>query len=169
MDIEVLTRIFRAHQSKGCFMPRDEWEENVRSAYAELLRIAQTEPYSRITVTYSELGRRIGLFPVSAWFHLKIAWILYACATYAEAQGLPLITALVVNSETGQPGMGFWALEGVPAHLRKEARIEDTAPLQISGERDAFWVGELRRIDMWGKGGSPRQDACSSSVPPNPH
>jgi hypothetical protein len=62
-----------------------------------------------------------------------------------------MITALVVNSETGQPGKGFWGLEGIPVQLRKVTKAEDITPFKISGERDAFWVDELRKIDMWGK------------------
>jgi hypothetical protein len=151
MDTNTLRQIFSDHTNKGCFMPWNEWAKTVKRAYAELIDIAQRMPYDRITVTYSELGQRIGLFPLSDWFHLKIAWTLGACATYASVQGLPMITALVVNSETGQPGKGFWGLEGIPVHLRKTTRIEDITPFNISGERDAFWIEELRRIDIWGK------------------
>jgi hypothetical protein len=152
MDTNILKRIYAEHRSKGCFIVSwNEWEDLVRKAYAELINIAQKVPYAQITVTYSELGRRIGLFPLSDNFHLKIAWILYACATYAFEHGLPMITALVVNSETGQPGKGFWGLEGIPAQLRKVTKIEDITPFNISGERDTFWVEELKRIDMWGK------------------
>ena len=151
MDNQLLEAIYTKHASEGCFMPWDEWEEKVRKAYAELIRIAKVVPYNRITVTYSELGQRIGLFPLSDWFHLKIAWILYACATYAYKQGSPMITALVVNSETGQPGKGFWGIEGIPVHLKKVTKIDDITPFKISGERDKFWVEELKRIDRWGK------------------
>lgn len=153
MDTNILKRIFAKHQSQGCFIVSwNEWEDKVRKAYAELINIAQKAPYDQITITYSALGQRIGLFPKSENFHLKIAWILYACATYAFEHGLPMITALVVNLETGQPGKGFWGLEGIPVRLRKVTNIEeDTTPFQISGERDTFWVEELRKIDMWGK------------------
>jgi hypothetical protein len=154
MDTTILKRIFAKHRSQGCvIVDWDEWQEKVEKAYAELIRIARTAPYDRITVTYSELGQRIGLPPphLSDWFHLKIAWILYACATYAFEHGLPMITALVVNSETRQPGKGFWGLEGIPVQLRKVTKIEDITPFEISGERDTFWVEELRKIDMWGK------------------
>jgi len=151
LEIQKLERIYTRHTSKGCFMPWDEWEQKIRSACCELLRIAQQVPYDQITITYAELGRRIDLFPLSDWFHLKIAWILYACADYAYDEGYPLITALVVNSETGQPGKGFWGLRGIPAHLRKVTKIEDITPFRISGERDKFWVAELKQIDKWGK------------------
>ena len=152
MDTNILKRICAKHRSEGCFIVSwDEWEDKVRKAYAELINIAQKVPYDQITVTYSELGRRIDLFHLSDNFHLKIAWILYACATYAFEHDLPLITALVVNSETHQPGKGFWGLEGIPVQLRKVTKIEDITPFKISGERDKFWVEELRKIDMWGK------------------
>ena len=154
MDTNILRRIFKKHRGEGCVIVGwEEWQEKVGKAYAELVQIARTAPYDRITITYSELGQRIGLAPphLSDWFHLKIAWILYACAAYAFEHGLPMITALVVNSETHQPGKGFWGLEAIPVHLRKVAKIEDITPFKISGERDAFWVEELRRIDAWGK------------------
>lgn len=157
MDTGRLNRIYRKHVSEGCFMPWDEWEGTVRKAYAELLRIAKHIPYNQITITYAELGAKIELYTCSDWFHLKIAWILYGCATYAYELGYPLITALVVNSETRQPGKGFWGLEGVPLRLRKVTRIEDITPFQISGERDEFWVKELKRIDKWGKQELPIQ------------
>jgi len=152
MDAKRLQRIHTKHTGEGCFMPWDEWVEKVTKAYAELIRRAQSVPYGQITVTYSELGKRIGLYPLSDWFQLKIAWILYACATYAYEDGLPMITALVVNSKTGQPGKGFWGLDGVPVRLRKVTKVEDITPFIISGERDSFWVAELKRIDKWGKG-----------------
>ena len=152
MDTNILKGIFAKHRREGCFIVSwGEWEDKVRKAYAELINIAQKVPYDKITITYSELGQRIDLFPLSDNFHLKIAWILYACATYAFEHGLPLITALVVNSETHQPGKGFWGLEGIPVQLRKVTKIEDITPFKISGERDKFWVEELRKIDMWGK------------------
>jgi hypothetical protein len=151
MDTERLKRIYEKHASKGCFMPWNEWEEKVRRAYVELLKRAKQVPYNQITMTYSELGRKIELYTQSDWFHLKIAWILYGCATYAYEQGYPLITALVVNSETQQPGKGFWGLQGIPSHLRKVTRVEDITPFKISGARDEFWVNELKRIDKWGK------------------
>lgn len=151
MDDQELQEIFSKHKTEGCFMPWEEWEEKVKRAYCELVRIAVQVSFDQIAVTYAELGRRIGLFAQSDWFHLKIAWILYACAEYEHGQGGPLITALVVNAETGQPGKGFWGLVGIPARLKKTARIEDISPFPISGERDKFWVEELRRIDRWGK------------------
>jgi len=153
MDITRLRGIFAKHSREGCVIATwEEWVEMATGAYAELMRRAKYVPYDQITITYSELGKKIGLFPLSEWFHLKIAWILYACATYAYQDKLPLITAIVVNSETGQPGKGFWGLDGIPIRLRKVTKIEDITPFEISGERDTFWVAELKKIDKWAKG-----------------
>ena len=152
MDINRLRGIYAEHSSEGCVIVTwEEWIDKVTKAYADLINRAKTVPYDRITTTYSELGGRIGLYLMSEWFPLKIAWILYACATYAYEDKLPLITALVVNSETGQPGKGFWTLDGIPTRLKKVTKIEDITPFAISGERDYFWVNELKKIDKWGK------------------
>lgn len=64
MEDRKLERIYAQHRSKGCFMPWDEWAQKVRSAYRELLRIAQQVPFDEITITYAELGRRIDLYPL---------------------------------------------------------------------------------------------------------
>lgn len=151
IDNGELGHVYTRHKGEGCFMPKEEWEPLVRRAYNELINRALTVPYSQITVTYSQLGSKIGLVPISEWFHLKIAWILYACATFAFNRGFPMITALVVNSETGQPGKGFWSLDGIPQGLRGSGRRDDITPFKVYGDRDEFWVEELKRIDQWGK------------------
>lgn len=151
MDTEQLQKIYAKHKQEGCFMDWEEWEPLVRQAYVELINHTKSMTYDYITMTYAELGKKIGLYPLSEWFHLKIAWILHACAAYAYKEGFPMITAMVVNSDTGQPGKGFWGLEGIPRHLRKVTKIEDITPYKIFGEMDTFWVGELRKIDRWGK------------------
>ena len=91
IEIQELKNIYTKHTSEGCFLPWEEWEEKVRRAYAVLIDIARRVPYERITITYAELGHRIGLFPLSDWFQLKIAWILHACAEYAHKNGYPMI------------------------------------------------------------------------------
>lgn len=160
MDQGELRRIYLGHQKQGCFLRWDEWKENVERAYSELIERAKNIPYNQFTITYGELGSRIGLFPLSDWFHLKIGWIVGACSEYEYQQSSPLISALVVSLETNQPGKGFWGLPGIPPHLRKAAKIEDTTPFQIKGDRDKFWVEELKRIDkFWKRGeeGRPMQ------------
>lgn len=140
-DLEItqgeLDQLYGTHVSEGCFMLQDEWELLVRKAYHELIHRARTVQYNQIPITYAQLGGKIGLTVISDWFHLKIAWVLYACATLAYRRGFPLITALVVNSDTGQPGGGFWSLDGIPQELyRPSSREVDTKPFGIQGARD---------------------------------
>ena len=96
IDTKELDQIYLHHADEGCFMPQTEWEPLVRKAYAELINRTMMIPYDQITITYSQLGSKIGLTLISEWFHLKIAWILYACATLAFHRRFPMITALVV-------------------------------------------------------------------------
>lgn len=151
IDDEEINRIYVTHHSEGCFMDQSEWESLVKQAYLLLINRAMTTPYNRITMTYSELGAKIGLVPISEWFHLKIAWILYACATLAYNKMLPMITALVVNRETGQPGKGFWGFDDIPQELYRASSRDDITPFKLDEKRDTFWVEELKRIDKWGK------------------
>ena len=147
MDEQELQRIYLGHQKQGCIMPWNEWKEKVEPPYVELTERAREVPYDKFTITYGELGSQIRLFPLSEWFHLKIGWIVGACSQYEHQHGRPLISALVVNAETNQPGKGFWGLPGIPLRLTKVTKIEDFTPFQIKGERDKFWVEELKRID----------------------
>jgi len=151
MDENLLQQIYHKHNLEGGFMPWDEWSSLVRKAYPELIRRVMNSPYDSITMTYSELGSKIGLHVVSEWFNLKIALILYACAEYAHIHQFPLITAIVVNKDTGQPGKGFWGLPWIPVPLRKQTGIEDITSFYLDASRDKFWIEELKRLDFWGK------------------
>ena len=151
MDENELRVIFLSHQKQGCFLGWEEWKEKVEGTHSHLIDRAKETPYDHITITYGELGEKIGLYPLSEWFHLKIGWIVGACSEYEYQQGRLLISALVVNSETGQPGKGFWGLPGIPIHLRKVTKIEDITPYSLDEERDRFWVEQLKLIDEYWK------------------
>lgn len=152
MDDEILQQIYEKHKREGGFMHWDEWSGLAQKAYPELIRQVMYSPYDSITMTYSELGGKIGLVVISEWFNLKIALVLYACAEYAHVRQFPLITAVVVNKDTGQPGKGFWRLPWIPGSLRKQGRIEeDITSFRLDASRDKFWVAELKRLDSWGK------------------
>ena len=151
MDEGQLQRIYEGHRKQGCFLLWEEWIDKVKKAYCQLIKRAKESPYDRITITYGELGSNIGLLPITDWFPLKMGWIVGACSQYEHQCGRPLLSALVVNSDTGQPGKGFWGLPGIPPQLRKVTKIEDATPVVIDGERDKFWVEELKQIDKYWK------------------
>lgn len=106
----------------------------------------------RMTITYGELGRRIGrhartLAPVLGYIRDEI------CA----ARGLPLLSALVVSKETGLPGPGFLA-EGTnglsPGAYRGAAKSHQQAVVNHAGWRDLLAemgidTGEQRDRRRW--------------------
>lgn len=152
MDSNRLQNIFAKHSNEGCIIVSwEEWVEKVTMAYADLIGRAKSVPYDRITITYSELGGNIGLTVISEYFHLKIAWILYACDAYAKDDNLPMITALVVNHKYNRPSRGFWGLDRIPKQLRTGSKMDGTEFL-LSPEQETFWITELKKIDKWGKG-----------------
>ena len=151
MDEDMLLKVYNRQKELGCFLDWAEWREKVEKAYFELVKRAKHMPYDRITITYAELGRDIGLFPLSEWFHLKIGWIVGACSVYEYHFNRPLLSALVVSADTNRPGNGFWGLSGIPARLRKAVKIEDTTSSQVDTERERFWLEELKRIDRYWK------------------
>lgn len=152
MEEEKLKKIYQKHHTSGCFLGWEEWKEKVKKAYLEVVKRATEMPYDEMPITYSELGAKIGLYPLSDWFPLKMGWICGACSEYEHYEGNPLISALVVNKETNRPGKGFWGLLGIPLHLRKTTRIDDVTPFPLDKDkqRDGFWVEQLKEIDrVW--------------------
>lgn len=152
MEEERLKRIYQEHRILGCFMDWEEWEEKVKKAYLELVKRAREMPYDEMPITYSELGDRIELRPLTDWFPLKMGWVCGACSRYEHYEGRPLISALVVSKETNRPGKGFGGLPGIPLHLRKVSRIDDITPFPLDRDkqRDGFWIEQLKQIDrIW--------------------
>ena len=85
--------------------PFNEWSEfstYVNGAYPALIETARRKSL----ITYSELAARIGL-PIKEWFQVKVGTILGTCSCYDHDEGRPLISSIVVNSETKLPGRGL--------------------------------------------------------------
>ena len=65
MDEERLKVIYGIHSKQGCFMSWEEWKPLVEKAHALLTERAKKLSYGRITITYGEVGAKIGLYPLS--------------------------------------------------------------------------------------------------------
>ena len=65
---------------------------------------------NRQTLTYEQLAKLIGVVPPPA-----LAQLLEPIHRYCLDNDLPPLTAVVVSSKTGLPGIGFKAAEDVPA------------------------------------------------------
>ena len=153
LDEGELRALWKRHlKTANIIQTWDEWKDKVERAYILLIRRASEVPYEEIVIPYGELGERIGLHPLSEWFHLKIGHIVGACSINEYQHGRPLISALVVNGDTYQPGKGFWGLPGIPPNLRKAGAIEDVTSFKLDEERDRFWTDHLKAIDRYWKG-----------------
>ncbi len=146
MEIEMnearLHELYRQQVSSGCFLDWEEWKDKVIKAYSELIGVAQRGEL----ITYSKLG--IGKLRISQeWLYPKIGWILGACSHYEWMDNRPLISALVVNKETGRPSKGFWGLPGIPSGLRMSVRVDEIDQLIVtSPEQDEFWAREVEKV-----------------------
>jgi alkylated DNA nucleotide flippase Atl1 len=65
--------------------------------------------HHRQTMTYGQLADRVGLAGAGV-----LAQFLGVVMSYCAANGLPPLTCLVVNQETGLPGSGLTTLEDLP-------------------------------------------------------
>jgi hypothetical protein len=148
MNEEELRVLWDRHTKRGGVIRSwEEWRDKVGSAYIELVRIAREVRYDQMRITYGELGSKIGLFPLSDLFQLKIGHIVGACSVYEYEHNRPLISALAINSDTNRPGKGFWGLPGIPPHLRKNIGIEDITAFKLDEGKENFWIGQIKQID----------------------
>lgn len=102
----------------------------------------------RGTTTYGVIADRIGLDMSSPYDRKRIGAILGELSEAEHCEGRPLISALVVSSDTMIPGSGFFELArrlGVPG----------------TEDRDAFHLQELRRVHDYWSG----QEPASSGQP----
>lgn len=141
LDGDRLRSIYVNQVRRGCFLKWEEWEDKVRKAYAELVKVANEEGL----ITYGELGMS-KLHISEEWLLPKIPWIVGACSHYELEEGRPLLSCLAVNAETQRPGKGFWGFRNMPCHLLAES-WEDRhrhPPAFVEDEREAFWINEVK-------------------------
>jgi len=116
----------------------------------ELHRRLQAIAYERHVVFYGEVADWVGLDLGSPYGRRRIGEVLGEVSEREFREGRPLLSAIVVSSDTMAPGAGFF-------ELVKRLRLTQ------GDDREAFHVEELRRVhEYWshgGVGGSPAQRA----------
>jgi hypothetical protein len=133
------------------YLEKAEYVEYVRDAYRVLV---ETAKMGRLTFygalpMFNELRERFGDTVSSL-----IGSITGACSEYEVTRGRPLISAIVVNKETSEPGGGFYGLSAVPYNLCRGTWEEQdvTPPEIVMNKRLEFWLSELQEtLDYWGK------------------
>ena len=151
-DIEQL--YLRQLENGGPIRSRDEWQQLLPAMYDALVRRAKTVSYDFLPVTYGDLGAEIGLpfIPDYLWWPLKMAHLLGACAKFEHTNGRPMLTSSVISNDTGQPGQGFWGIDGVPANLQIYAGHQEyLTGAGTDDQREVFWIHAMRGVDDFWK------------------
>ena len=104
-----------------------------RAVIARLLQIARDK---EAPILYGEVFKLMGL---KAGNHAaaEAGHLLGEISERCHLQGEPMLSALVVNKDTGIPGEGFYTL------AKSLGKLEQNAPLPRLKE---FWQSELRSI-----------------------
>jgi len=133
------------------YLTEAEYAQFVKDSYQVLVESAKAGKiifYGELPV-FDELKERFG-DDVST----IIGFIVGACSEYEVTKSRPLISAIVINRDTREPGWGFYGLSAVPYHLCMDAWEEQgkKPPEIVVGKRQEFWLSELQEtLEYWGK------------------
>ena len=140
----------------------DEWEVDNHLTEPEYIKFVKDS--HQVLVENAKLGKVIFYDELPVINELKgrfkdatsklIGFIVGACSEHEAAKGRPLISAIVINRDTNEPGKGFYGLSAVPYNLClgtwEEQDIEP--PEIVINKRQEFWLSELQEtLEYWGK------------------
>jgi hypothetical protein len=109
--------------------------EEIELLYDRLIESARTGR----TISYFEVGAILGLDPTKPSGRVEIGRILAEIACRENADGRPLLSAVVVLPEIGYPGKGFFL-------LARELGVNN------SYDDRSFYYYELKRVyEYWSK------------------
>ena len=133
------------------YLTEAEYTRLVKDSYQVLIENAKSGKiifYGELPV-FNELRERFG-DAVST----VIGFIVGACSEYEATRGRPLVSAIVINQDTREPGLGFYGLSTVPYHLCRDIWEEQgkRPPEVVMTKRQEFWLSELQgTLEYWGK------------------
>jgi len=135
----------------GNYLTEAEYAQYVKDSYQVLVNSAKSGKmvfYGELPA-FDELKERFGdAVPT------LIGSIVGACSEYEATKGRPLISSIVINKETREPGEGFYGLSAVPYNLCKDTWEGQTMepPWIVTSKRQEFWLSELKEtLEYWGK------------------
>ena len=140
----------------------DEWEVDKHLTEPEYIKFVK-DSYP-VLVENAKLGKIIFYGELPVFSELKgrfgdvasklIGLIVGACSEYEATKGRPLLSAIVINRDTSEPGRGFYSLSAVPHNLCIDTwEGQDIEPPGIViNKRQEFWLTELQEtLEYWGK------------------
>lgn len=140
----------------------DEWEVDNHLTEPEYIKFVK-ETYD-VLVENAKSGKMAFYGELPVFNELKgrfkdaasklIGLIVGACGEYEVTKGRPLISAIVISKDTGEPGRAFYSLSIVPHNLCLDTwEGQDIEPPSIViNKRQEFWLTELQAsLEYWGK------------------
>jgi len=118
----------------------DTLDEYVGMARPILIQIAR----DRSTITYGELMQRMDGCPGRGY----IGDVLEKIAEIERVAERPKLTAVVIRSDTGMVGGGFFGLQGTPSNLLRTSP-EEYQDSQLSVADQRYWEQELEGLYLY--------------------
>ena len=140
----------------------DEWQVDSHLTEPEYIKF--TKDTYQVLVENAKSGKMTFYGELPVFNELKgrfkdaasklIGLIVGACGEYEVTKGRPLISAIVISKDTGEPGRGFYSLSVVPHNFCLDTwEGQDIEPPEIVIEkRQEFWLSELQTtLEYWSK------------------
>jgi len=135
-----LEEVFKEYKNRGGRLELETLSKHVEETRPRLIEAAR----NRKTITYGELTKKFRIC------RGDIGSILRAIGIIEHQQNRPLLSSVVINKITGNPGVEFLSLPGIPENL-KRARGKKNPTLHYFNEGEQkFWKSELGNTwDYW--------------------
>ena len=115
----------------------DTLDEYVQRARPILIEIAR----QRTLITYDELMRRLGGGPGRGY----IGEVIGRISEIEHRERRPMLSAVVVRTDTEMVGGGFFGVPGIPETVRRSTPEEWQNP-RLSGAEYQYWRSEVDRL-----------------------
>lgn len=113
-------------------MPYGLTDQAWDDAKVQIRRMLEHSARKQAPMAYSDVSKGLVGVTVDPHYGGTMSHLLGELQDEDHAAGRPLLSALVVTKEDGQPSAGFW---------RKADSLGYTV-----GDRDAFWIEQLARL-----------------------
>jgi len=142
LSLEELEEVFKEYKNRGGRLELETLSKHVEETRPILIEAAR----NRKTITYGELTKKFRIC------RGDIGRLLGAISIIEHRQNRPLLSSVVINKITGNPGVEFLFLPGIQETIKRVGGQKNPILHYYNEGEEKFWKSELEKTwDYWQK------------------